>query len=57
VNVHRPRQAHETSQLLPKKVRQPLQAVVVDANAYGSVRSVGPDIVSLAALDLRGVEK
>lgn len=47
MNARKPRPTNETSQLLPKKVRQPLQAVVVDANAYGEV---GPYITSLAAL-------
>lgn len=47
MNARKPRPTNEISQLLPKKVRQPLQAVVVDANAYGAV---GPDWISLAAL-------
>jgi hypothetical protein len=35
------------NRLLPKDVRERLQAVVVDANAYGQV---GPDLSSLAEL-------
>jgi hypothetical protein len=47
VNARKPRPTNETSQLLPKKVREGLQAVVVDTNAYGAV---GPDIIRLGAL-------
>jgi hypothetical protein len=47
VNARNPRPSNETGQLLPKKVRESLQAVVVDTNAYGDG---GPDITSLAAL-------
>lgn len=47
VTTRKPSSTPPITRLIPKAVRQPLQAVVVDANAYGPV---GPDILALAEL-------